>query len=170
MRLPRPRGRGRPPGRSGAHRVKAHQPAVVLPEADRLAGVGNISFHKGARGRIWLKIVPEGPFFDVYRKARKAGHGLIHRPLKGLRVHPLLHHRGKAVDGGIVFLLDRGVEHAGIVQLIPLLLSAFSGSHSVTSSWIRSLLAFHFITPVWKLQGELDEGRFGTVTPPPSVV
>ena len=39
--------------------VKPHQPAVVLPEAHRLAGIGHVGLQKGARGGVGLQIVPE---------------------------------------------------------------------------------------------------------------
>ena len=104
--------------------VKPHQPAVVLLEAHRLAGIGDIRLHEGTGGMVGLEIMPERPPFDPHGKAGKAGHGPLHRPLEGVGVHRSGHDGGKAVDGGIVLLLNGGVQYARVVQRIPLRLAA----------------------------------------------
>ena len=100
--------------------VEPHQPAVVLPEAHRLAGVGDVLLHEGAGGRVRLKVIPEGPLPDAHAEGGEAGHGLVHRPLEGRPIHLLRHHRRKPVDGGVLLLLQGGIEHRRVVQGIPL--------------------------------------------------
>ena len=104
--------------------VKAYQPAVVLPEAHRLAGVGDILLHKGPGGAVWLEVVPESPLLDAHPEGREPWHGFVHGPLQGIPVHPLRHHGREAVDGRIFLLLEGGIEHTRIVQGIPLRLFA----------------------------------------------
>ena len=72
---------------------KPHQPAVVLPKAHRLAGVGHVGADKGARGVVGLEIVPEQALLDAHPEPGEAGHGPVHRPLEGRRVHLPVHHR-----------------------------------------------------------------------------
>ena len=120
--------------------VKPHQPPVVLPKPHRLAGVGDILFQKGAGGVVGLAVVPKGPLFNTHGKGGKAGHGLVHRPLKGSRVHPLGHKGGKAVNGGVCLFLNGGIEHPRVVQGVPFGFLLFFLGHGR-----RSLPAFVFL-------------------------
>ena len=110
---------GRPQWRCGCGNSKAHEPAVVLLEADGLAGVGHIFFQKRPRRGVRLKIVPERTLADAHGKAREARHTAVNGALKRGGVNVPLHQRGEAVDGGILLLLQRGVENARIVEPIP---------------------------------------------------
>ena len=106
-------------GDAAAVIVKAHEPAVVLLEPDGLARVGHIFFQKRPRRGIRLKIVPECALANAHGKARKARHAAINGMLKRGGVNVPLHQRGEAVDGRILFLLQRGVQNACIVEPIP---------------------------------------------------
>ena len=46
-------------------------------------------------------------------------HGFLHCSLQRQWVDRLGHYSGEAVDGGVAFLLQRGVEYTGVVQGIP---------------------------------------------------
>ena len=105
---------------------KAHQPSVPLIKTYGLARIGDILLYKGAGSVVEFRVVPEDPRLDPHPEAREAGHGLVHCPLKGLRVHRLIHHGGKAINSGIPFLLDGGVDHRRIVQPVPLFVLLFS--------------------------------------------
>ena len=99
--------------------VEPHQPAVVLVEADRLAGVGHVRLEERAGSGVRLEVVPEKAPPDAHGKAGEAGHHRVDGVLQGGGHHRLGHHGGKTVNGGILLPLERGVQHARVVQPIP---------------------------------------------------
>ena len=125
---PRPVGQGVEDLQGDAVSVvkEADEPAVVLLETHRLAGVAHVLLHEGAGGVVGLKVIPEKAPADVDPEAGEPGHGLVDGPLESVRVHHVRHHRRKAVDGGVVLLLDGGIHHGGVVQTVPLIF-LFSG-------------------------------------------
>ena len=89
--------------------VKAHEPAVVLPEADGLTGIGNVLLQKGPGCAVRFEIIPEEAPADAHGKARKARHTAVDRALERVGPHRLGHPRGEAVDGGVFLFLQRGI-------------------------------------------------------------
>ena len=110
---------------------KTHQPPIPLVKAHGLAGIGDILLHKGTGGVVELRIIPEDPRLDTHPKAGKAGHGLVHRPLEGLRVHRLIHHGREAIYRRVGLLLDGGVDHSRIVQPVPLFMLSLLSAGSI---------------------------------------
>ena len=99
--------------------VKAHEPAVVLAEADGLAGVGDVLLQKRSGRMVRLEIVPEQALADAHGKAREARHTAVDGALERGGIDLPFHPGGEAVDGGILLLLQRGVENARAVELVP---------------------------------------------------
>ena len=109
--------------------IKAYQPAVVLPEAHRLARVGNIGLQEGAGRGVWLQIIPEQPPADADGKAGKPGHNPVNGILQGGGAHRLIQQSGKAVNGGVLFPLQGGIENPGIIQPVPMAVRLCHLSH-----------------------------------------
>ena len=99
--------------------VKAHEPAVVLAETDGLAGVGDVLLQKRSGRMVRLEIVPEQALADAHGKAREARHTAVDGALERGGIDLPFHPGGEAVDGGIFLLLQRGVENARAVELVP---------------------------------------------------
>ena len=99
--------------------VKAHEPAVVLAEADGLAGGGDVLLQKRSGRMVRLEIVPEQALADAHGKAREARHTAVDGALERGGIDLPFHPGGEAVDGGILLLLQRGVENARAVELVP---------------------------------------------------
>ena len=118
--------------------VKPHQPAVVLPEAHWLAGIGHVGLQKGARGGIGFQIVPEQSPADADGEAGKTGQHPVNGVLQGGGPHRLCHQGGEAVDGGILLPLQGGIENTGIVQPVPLTVRFCHPRHLPENSY-RSL-------------------------------
>ena len=118
--------------------VKAHEPAVVLAEADGLAGVGAVLLQKRSGRMVRLEIVPEQALADAHGKAREARHtagdGALERGGIDLPFHP----GGEAVDGGILLPLQGGIENTGNVQPVPLTVRLCHPRHLPENSY-RSL-------------------------------
>ena len=106
-------------GDAAAIVVKPHQPAVVLPKPDGLAGVGDVLLQKRSGRMVRLEIVPEQALADAHGKAREARHTAVDGALERGGIDLPFHPGGEAVDGGILLLLQRGVENARAVELVP---------------------------------------------------
>ena len=68
---------------------------------------------------VRLEIVPEQALADAHGKAREARHTAVDGALERGGIDLPFHPGGEAVDGGILLLLQRGVENARTVELVP---------------------------------------------------
>ena len=98
---------------------EAHQPAVVLAEADGPAGVGAVRLHEGAARAVGLEIIPEEAPPYAHGEAGEARHGPVHSPLQRVRPYLLPQPGGEAVDGRVLLALDGRVHHARVVHAVP---------------------------------------------------
>ena len=126
---------------------KAHQPAVLFLKIHGTARVCHIGPDKGPRRVIRLKIIPEEPHFDAGEKTGKARAQAIYCPLQRCGVHLFRHHGRKTVNRGILPALQCSIQHAGIVQCIPLF-HLFRHGHAP----FRISFLFYFTTSQSRLQ------------------
>lgn len=124
---------------------KTDEPAIILSKAHRLAWIFHILLDKGARRAVGLKVIPEGAPLNADPESREPGQGLVDGPLQRLGVHQLCHHGGKTVDRRVVLLLNGGVHHGRIVQLVPNRLLPLLPRHP-TAPPLRSRMVFYHST------------------------
>lgn len=63
--------------------------------------------------------MPKRALAQTHGEAGEAWKGEVHGPLEGDWVYLFGHDGGEAVDGGVAFPLDGGVEQTGVVQGVP---------------------------------------------------
>ena len=101
--------------------IEHPQQPVLGRKTDGLAGVGDVRLHVGHKGGVGIKIIPERPPPQPHLQAGKAGHHPPGGLTQALGVHRGVHHRRKAVDRRIIVPLDGGIDHARVVQPVPVL-------------------------------------------------